>query len=37
MYYSEDMARCIETAGLKIEKIEDGLGKGHSIVVCKLV
>ena len=35
MYYSEDMIRCIETAGLKVEKIEDGLGLGHSIVVCK--
>ncbi|MDR1918374.1 MAG: SAM-dependent methyltransferase [Tannerellaceae bacterium] len=35
MYHSEDMMRCIEAAGLRIEKIYDALGKGHSILVCK--
>jgi len=35
MYHSEDMIRCIETAGLQVEEINDGIGKGHSIVVCK--
>jgi hypothetical protein len=35
MYHSDDMMRCIEAAGLTVEKIYDGLGKGHSIVVCK--
>lgn len=35
MYHSEDMIRCIDDAGLKIEKIVDELGKGHSIMVCK--
>jgi hypothetical protein len=35
MYHSEDMIRCIETAGLTVEHIFDGLGKGHSIVQCK--
>jgi hypothetical protein len=35
MYHSEDMIRCIEAAGLAVEKIHDGLGKGHSILVCK--
>ncbi|MCQ2208666.1 MAG: SAM-dependent methyltransferase [Paludibacteraceae bacterium] len=35
MYYSYDMFRCIEAAGLKIEAIHDGLGQGHSLVVCK--
>ncbi|MDR1406497.1 MAG: methyltransferase domain-containing protein [Tannerella sp.] len=35
MYHSEDMIRCAETAGLRIEKIIDGLGKGHTLVVCK--
>ena len=35
MYHSEDMIRCIEAAGLKVEEIKDGIGKGHSIVVCK--
>ena len=34
MYYSEDMARCVETSGLKIEKIHDNLGLGHSIMQC---
>ncbi|MDR1557954.1 MAG: SAM-dependent methyltransferase [Tannerellaceae bacterium] len=35
MYHSDDMIRCVEAAGLTIEKIYDGLGKGHSILVCK--
>ena len=35
MYHSEDMIRCIEAAGLKVEEIRDGIGKGHSIVVCR--
>ncbi|MBR4488099.1 MAG: methyltransferase domain-containing protein [Bacteroidales bacterium] len=34
MYYSDDMARCVESAGLSIEKIHDGLGLGHSIMQC---
>ena len=36
MYNTEDMARCIAEAGLMIEVIYDGLGQGHSIMVCKL-
>jgi hypothetical protein len=36
MYNTEDMETCIHKAGLKIEKIYDGLGQGHSILVCKL-
>jgi hypothetical protein len=35
MYHSEDMIRCIEAAGLTVEEIKDGLGKAHSIVICK--
>jgi hypothetical protein len=35
MYHSEDMIRCIENAGLKVEDIKDGIGSGHSIVVCR--
>lgn len=35
MYHSEDMIRCIEAGGLKVEKIYDGLKSGHSILVCK--
>ena len=36
MYYSDDMVRCIREAGLEVESIHDGLGMGHSLVVCKL-
>lgn len=35
MYYSEDMIRCIDEAGLTVETIHDDLGMGHSIVQCK--
>ena len=34
MYYSGDMRRCVEQAGLKVETIHDGLGLGHSIMQC---
>lgn len=36
MYNTEDMEACISAAGLEVENIFDGLGQGHSIVVCKL-
>jgi len=36
MYHSEDMIRCIELAGLEVEDIKDGIGKGHSIVQCRI-
>jgi hypothetical protein len=35
MYHSEDLIRCVEAAGLTVEKIHDGLGNGHSILVCR--
>ncbi len=35
MYNTEDMEECIKRAGLEIEQIYDGLGWGHSILVCK--
>lgn len=35
MYHSDDMERCVREAGLEVEKIYDGLGLGHSIMVCK--
>ncbi|MBP5759090.1 MAG: SAM-dependent methyltransferase, partial [Bacteroidales bacterium] len=35
MYYSHDMIRCVETAGLTVEAIHDGLGTGHCLMVCK--
>ena len=34
MYHSEDMTRCIEATGLKVDKIYDNLKSGHSILVC---
>lgn len=37
MYYSNDMERCVNDAGLKVETIHDGLGLGHSIMVCKKI
>lgn len=36
MYHSDDMARCVENAGLKVANIYDGIGLGHSIMECKL-
>lgn len=37
MYNTEDIAECIEKAGLEIEEIYDGLGQGHSILKVKLI
>ncbi len=36
MYYSPDMERCVEAAGLKICAIHDNLGLGHSIMECTI-
>jgi len=36
MYNSEDLIRCINNAGLTVEAIHDGLGKAHSLLVCKI-
>ncbi len=35
MYHSDDMKRLVEKAGLQVETINDNLGQGHSIMVCK--
>ena len=35
MYHSDDMERCVNNAGLEVEEIVDGLGMGHSIMICK--
>jgi hypothetical protein len=35
MYHSNDLLRCINHAGLTVETIHDGLGKGHSLLVCR--
>jgi len=31
------MENCVNNAGLMVETIHDGLGLGHSIMVCKLI
>lgn len=36
MYHSQDMERLVHEAGLTVETIYDGLGQGHSILVCRL-
>ena len=35
MFHPEDLMRLITQAGLEVEEIHDGLGQGHSIIVCK--
>ena len=35
MYHSEDLERLVREAGLAVETIHDGLGQGHSIMVCR--
>ncbi|MDR2533329.1 MAG: class I SAM-dependent methyltransferase [Tannerellaceae bacterium] len=35
MYHSDDLLRCIQAAGLQAEEIHDGLGKGHSLILCR--
>ncbi len=35
MYHSDDMERCVRNAGLEVECIVDGLGLGHSIMICR--
>lgn len=35
MYHSDDMRRCVEDAGLEVEEIVDGLGLGHSVMICR--
>lgn len=35
MFHSEDLLRLIAEAGLDVERIYDGLGQGHSVIVCK--
>lgn len=35
MYHSADMERCVNEAGLEVEQIIDGLGLGHSIMICR--
>ena len=35
MYHSEAMEALVKKAGMEVEKIYDGLGQGHSIMVCR--
>ncbi|MBO4624027.1 MAG: methyltransferase domain-containing protein [Bacteroidales bacterium] len=35
MYHSDDFIKLVKEAGLEVETIHDGLGQGHSIMVCK--
>lgn len=35
MYHSEVMERLVRQAGMEVEAIHDGLGQGHSIMVCR--
>ena len=35
MYHSDVMIRLVGEAGLVVDSIHDGLGEGHSILVCK--
>jgi len=37
MYHSDDMESLVVKAGLKVETIHDGLGLGHSIMVCRKI
>lgn len=36
MYHSDDFCKLVEASGLEIATIHDGLGQGHSIIVCQL-
>lgn len=35
MYHSDDMRKLVEKSGLEVETVCDGLGQGHSIMICK--
>lgn len=35
MYHTDDLMRCIEAAGLRVEGVVDQLGHGHSILIIK--
>ena len=37
MYHSDDFIRLVRAAGLEVETIHDGLGQGHSIMICKKI
>lgn len=35
MFYSGDLQRLVEEAGLEVEEMHDGLGLGHSLLCCR--
>ena len=35
MYHSDDFLKIVDRAGLAVEAIHDGLGQGHTILVCR--
>lgn len=35
MYHSDDFVKIVGRAGLAVEAVHDGLGQGHTILVCK--
>ncbi|MBQ0016650.1 MAG: SAM-dependent methyltransferase, partial [Bacteroidales bacterium] len=35
MYHSDDMERLVNHSGLKVNRVVDNLGHGHSIMICK--
>ena len=36
MYHSDDLVRLVGEAGMEVEQMHDGLGQGHTIMICKL-
>ena len=36
MYHSDDFIALVNRAGLEVETAHDGLGQGHTILICKL-
>lgn len=35
MYHSDDFIKIVRASGLEVESIHDGLGQGHTILVCR--
>jgi len=35
MFFSEDLFRMVRQSGLELEECKDGLGLGHSVLICK--
>ncbi|MBO4488190.1 MAG: SAM-dependent methyltransferase [Bacteroidales bacterium] len=35
MYHSDDFVKLIDAAGLKVESMEDAIGLGHTVIVCR--